>query len=116
MSGAGALVASAPGWLLAPTSAQAGPQNDPYDIATWEALAGARLTLRSASEQHSVVAHRPVQSAGRSYTVVLGHEGNSGYAGTFQDGTYELEHGCTGCFPLFVVNGGPGRYVATFNN
>jgi hypothetical protein len=116
MSGAGVLVASTAGRLLAPTAAEASPSNDPYDIATWEALAGERLTLRTASEQQTVVAHCPVKGAGRAYTVVLGHEGVMGHAKTSHDGTYELEHGRTGRFPLFVVSAGPGCYVATFNN
>jgi hypothetical protein len=109
MSAAGALVASARGWLFAPTSAQATPRDDPYDIATWEALAGARFTLGGPLDERTVVAHHPVKGAGRSYTVVLGYEGISGHAKTSQDGTYELEHDRTGRFPLFVVNGGPGR-------
>lgn len=48
--------------------------------------------------------------------MVLGYEGISGHAETSQDGTYELEHDRTCRFRLFVVNGGPDRYVATFNN
>src|ERR1700733_2643180 len=73
MSGAGALVASTRGWLLAPRSAQASPRNNPYDLATWEALAGSRLTLRTASEEQTVVAHHPARGYGRAYTVVLSH-------------------------------------------
>ena len=116
MSGAGALMASAGGRLFAPTSAQASLRSDPYDIAMWEALAGARFTLRNALEERTVVAYHPVKGDGRSYTVVLGYEGILGQAKAFHDGTCELEHARTGRFPLFVVNGGPGRYVATFNN
>ncbi len=116
MSVAGVLVASTAGPLLAPTAAEAGSSSDPYDFATWEALAGERLTLRTASEQENVVAHCPVRGVGRAYTVVLGHEGVLGQAKTLPDGTYELEHGRTGRFPLFLVSAGPGRYLATFNN
>jgi len=116
MSGAGALAASTLGWLLAPPSAQASPRNDPYDIATWEALAGSRLVLRTGSEEQTVVARHPARGYGRGYTVVLSDEGIVGHATAFHDGTYELEHDSIGRFPLFVVSGGPGRYVATFNN
>jgi anaerobic selenocysteine-containing dehydrogenase len=116
MSGAGVLAASTGGWLLAPTAAEASPRSGPYDFATWEALAGERLTLRTASEQRTVLAHCPVKGVGRAYTVVLGHEGVMGDAKTLHDGTYELDHGRTGSFLLFVVSAGPGRYVATFNN
>jgi hypothetical protein len=116
MSGAGALVASTRGWLLAPTSAQASPRDNPYDLATWEALAGSRLTLRTAAGEQTVVAHHPARGYGRAYTVVLSHEVNGSHATTFRDGTYELDHDRTGRFLLFVVSGGPGRYVATFNN
>ncbi len=64
------------GWrLLAPAAAEASPNSDPYDFATWEALAGERLTLRTASEQQTVVAHCPVKGTGARFTVVLGHEG-----------------------------------------
>jgi hypothetical protein len=116
VSGAGALVVFAGGGLLAPASAQASPRDDPYDIATWEALAGARLTLRTASEERAVVAGPPLKGAGRAYSVVLGPEATLGHAEALHDGTYVLEHERTGRFPLFVVDGGPGRYVATFNN
>ena len=116
MSGAGALAASTLGWLLATPSAQASPRSDPYDIATWEALAGSRLVLRTALEEQSVVARYPVRGYGRGYTVVLCDEGIAGHARDFHDGTCDLEHDSTGRFPLFVVSGGPGRYVATFNN
>ncbi len=115
-SGAAVLAASTGGWLLAPTAAEASPRNDPYDIATWEALSGERLTLWTASGQETVVAHHPRKGVGRAYSVVLGQEGVTGRAITLHDGTYELEHGRTGRFPLFVVSNGTGRYVATFNN
>jgi hypothetical protein len=116
MSGTGVLVASTPGWLFAPTPARASGRCDPYDIATWQALAGARLTLRQGSDERSVVAHHPVKGSGHSYTVVLGCEGAGGHPQTSHDGTYELDHELTGRFLLFVVDGGPGRYVATFSN
>ena len=116
VGGAGALMASTGGWLLAPTAAQASSGNDPYSIATWEALAGARLTLRAGAGEQTVVAHRPVKGAGRAYSVVLAGESILADTDALADGTYELEHGCTGRFPLFVVNAGRGRYVATFNN
>ena len=48
--------------------------------------------------------------------MVLEQEGVVGHGKTLHDGTYELEHGRTGRFPLFVVSTGTGRYVATFNN
>jgi hypothetical protein len=116
MSGAGALAASTLGWLLAPPSAQASPRDDPYDIATWEALAGSRLTLRTATEEQAVVAQKPARGYGRAYTVVLTHEVNDSHATTFHQGSCWLQHDSTGHFLLFVVSGGPGRYVATFNN
>jgi hypothetical protein len=109
------LVAST-GWgLLAATTAPAGTRDDPYEVATWEALAGSRLVLRAAAGKQAVVAQRPRPGAGGAFTVVLAHENTWADAGTLPDGTYELEHDRTGRFPLFVVNAGPGRYVATFN-
>jgi hypothetical protein len=117
LGGTGMLFASTGAWQLASTTAEACPTNDPYDIATWEALAGARLTLRAGAEEETVVAHRPVKGAGRAYTVLLlAQRSNLAKATALPDGTYELEHGHTGRFPLFVVGAGPGCYVATFNS
>ena len=127
MGGAEApMAASTGGWLLAPATAQASSRNDPYrndpySIATWEALAGAGLTLRAGVEEHTVVAQRPVKGVGRAYSVTLVRDSilantNALADGTLADGTYELEHGYTGRFPLFIVNAGRDRYVATFNN
>jgi hypothetical protein len=117
LGGAGTLLASTGWWLVAPTAVRASPSNDPYYIGTWEALAGARLTLRVGAEEQTVIAHSPVKTEGRGYTVVFACESGSVNAGTcHDDGTYELQHDSTGRFPLFVVNAGPGCYFATFNN
>jgi hypothetical protein len=96
--------------MVALASVLIGPRN------IWEALAGARLTLRTGPEEQSVVAHGPVKGTGRAYTVVLRHEVILGHDHTLRDGTYELDHCRTGRFPLFVVSSGPGHYLATFNN
>ena len=116
LGGAGILLASTGGRLFAATTSEGDLRSDPYNIATWEALAGSRLTLRAGAEEQTVVAHSPVKGAGGAYTVVLAQERIFANTNTLRDGTYQLEHGRTGRFQLFVVSAGPGRYVATVNN
>ena len=74
MSGAAVLAASTGGWLLAPTAAEASPSNDPYDIATWKALAGERLTLRAHLSSRPSWPTAPLRASGGRTRWYLGRK------------------------------------------